>query len=99
MITEYAELRIQPGTSAAFLAAVNEAIPLFRRARGCLSMRVEQRIEEPDMYVLMVGWATLEDHEVHFRQSADFQAWRALVGGFFAGPPTVTHTQPVLSGF
>ena len=99
MITEYAELRIQPGTSAAFLAAVSEAVPLFRRARGCVSMRVEQRIEEPDMYVLMVGWETLEDHEVHFRQSADFQAWRKLVGGFFAGTPTVTHTSLIQTGF
>jgi quinol monooxygenase YgiN len=99
MITEYAELRIQPDSTEAFLAAVAQAAPLFRRARGCLSMRVEQRIEEPAMYVLMVDWATLEDHEVHFRQSADFQEWRKLVGGFFAGPPTVTHTQRVLSGF
>lgn len=99
MITEYAEIRIQRGTSAAFLAAVAEAAPLFRRARGCLAMRIEQRIEEPDMYVLMVDWATLEDHEVHFRQSADFQSWRALVGGFFAGPPTVTHTRLVQTGF
>lgn len=99
MITEFAELRIQPGTSEAFLAAVAQAAPLFRRARGCQSMRIEQRIEEPDMYILIVGWETLEDHEVHFRQSADFQSWRALVGKYFAGPPTVTHTQPIETGF
>lgn len=99
MVTEYAEIRIQPGSSERFLAAVAEAVPLFRRARGCRSMRIERRIEEPDMYVLMVDWETLEDHEVHFRQSADFQSWRQLVGGFFAGPPTVTHTQLVQTGF
>lgn len=99
MFTEYAEIHIQPGTSEAFLRAVQEAVPLFRRARGCLSMRIEQRIEEPDMYVLMVGWDTLEDHEVHFRQSADFQTWRQLVGGYFAAPPTVTHTQMIMLGF
>src|SRR4051812_47839373 len=99
MITEFAEIRIQPGTSAAFLDAVAQAAPLFRRARGCSSMRIEQRVEEPDMYILMVGWATLEDHEVHFRQSADFQSWRELVGKYFAGPPTVTHTQPIHTGF
>ncbi len=99
MVTEYAEIRIQPGSSERFLAAVAEAVPLFRRARGCRSMRIEQRIEEPDMFVLMVDWETLEDHEVHFRQSADFQGWRQLVGSFFAGPPTVTHTQLVQTGF
>jgi heme-degrading monooxygenase HmoA len=99
MITEFAEIRIQPGTSEAFLNAVAEAAPLFRRARGCQSMRIEQRVEEPDMYILIVGWQTLEDHEVHFRQSADFQAWRELVGKYFSAPPTVTHTRQVQSGF
>jgi heme-degrading monooxygenase HmoA len=99
MITEFAEIRIQPGTSEAFLNAVAQAAPLFRRARGCQSMRIEQRIEEPDMYILIVGWETLEDHEVHFRQSADFQSWRELVGKYFTAPPTVTHTQPIQTGF
>ena len=63
------------------------------------SMRIEKRIEDADSYLLIVGWATLDDHNVTFRASADFQAWRALVGGFFARPPTVTHIAPALAGF
>ena len=48
---------------------------------------------------LVVGWTTLEDHTVHFRGSDDFQAWRGLVGEFFAAPPQVEHMNTVLSGF
>jgi hypothetical protein len=33
----------------------------------------------------------VENHTVDFRQSPAFQDWRAIVGPFFAGPPTVEH--------
>lgn len=99
MLTELAELRIRPGTDAPFLAAIEQAVPLFRRARGCTSMRIEKRVEDADSYLLIVGWETLDDHHIHFRESADFQEWRRLVGGFFAGTPTVTHVAPALTAF
>ena len=99
MIYEIAEITIQPGTDAAFEAAVREAVPLFRRAKGCLSMRLDRTIERPDTYRLVIGWETLEHHTVDFRGSADFQAWRGLVGGFFAEPPKVEHTRNAVAGF
>jgi heme-degrading monooxygenase HmoA len=99
MVTELADIHIQPGTDAAFLAAVQKAVPLFQRARGCTSMRIEKRVEEADNYLLIIDWETLDNHNVDFRESDDFQQWRALVGGFFARPPAVTHIAPGLTGF
>ena len=99
MITEMAELLIKTGNDQQFEAALAGAVPLFKRARGCRSMRVERGIENPDAYLLVVEWETLEDHEVHFRQSADFQEWRRLVGAYFAAPPKVVHTRTALTGF
>lgn len=99
MIHEIAEITIKPDTRAAFEAAVREAVPLFQRATGCLSMRIERTIERPETYRLVIGWATLENHTVDFRGSEDFQAWRGLVGGFFAEPPKVEHTETVVTGF
>jgi heme-degrading monooxygenase HmoA len=99
MVTELAELQIHPGTDEAFLAAVQQAVPLFQRAHGCTAMRVEKRVEDADSYLLIIDWNTLDDHNITFRESADFQEWRRLVGGFFAKPPTVTHIAPALSGF
>lgn len=99
MIYEIAELQIKPDTHAAFEAAVKEAIPLFQRSKGCLGLHLERIIERPDTYHLVVQWATLESHTVDFRGSEEFQAWRGLVGGFFAQPPKVEHTETVLKGF
>ncbi len=99
MITEMAELLIKTGSEQQFEAAVALAVPLFQRARGCRSMRVERGIENPGVYLLLVEWETLEDHEVHFRQSADFLEWRRLVGDYFAAPPKVVHTRTALTGF
>ncbi|MES2759309.1 MAG: antibiotic biosynthesis monooxygenase family protein [Pseudomonadota bacterium] len=99
MITEMAEITIKAGTDQQFEAAVAKAAPLFQRARGCRSMRLERGIEHVDTYLLVVEWETLEDHEIHFRQSADFQAWRALVGEFFAVAPKVIHTRTAVTGF
>ena len=99
MIFEIAALRIKPGTQSAFEAAVVEAVPLFRRAKGCLSMRLEHSIEQAEGYRLVVGWETLDDHIVDFRGSADFQEWRRLVGGYFVAPPEVEHMNTVVTGF
>ena len=99
MITEIAELSIKPDSHDAFLAAVKEAVPLFKRAKGCKAMKLERLIERPDVYHLVISWETLENHTVDFRGSDDFQAWRALVGGFFAEPPRVEHSAIALAGF
>jgi len=99
MITEIAELTIKSDSHEAFLTAVKEAVPLFQRARGCKAMKLERVTERPDTYLLVISWETLENHTVDFRGSDDFQAWRALVGPYFAGTPVVEHTATALTGF
>lgn len=91
MIREMAHITVKPGAQAAFEAAVEKAQPLFRTARGCQRVELLHQIEDPQQYVLMVYWDTLEDHTVHFRESDAFPAWRALVSEFFAQPPHVVH--------
>jgi len=99
MITEIAEIQIQPGTAEKFEAAVKAAAPLFKRSRGCHSMRLARCIERPEHYRLLVEWETLEDHEVHFRSSEQFQEWRKLAGPFFVAAPQVYHIEAVSTGF
>ena len=99
MIRETAELRIRAGEDAAFVAAVGQAVEIFRAAKGCRSMRLERVLETPGLYRLHVLWETLEDHTVAFRGSAGFTAWRALAGPFFAEPPGVDHSEVAVAGF
>jgi len=91
MVTEVALIAIRPGEGPAFEAAVAQAAPVFRAARGCLGMSLERTVEQPELYRLVVRWATLEDHTVHFRGSEGFQQWRALAGPYFASAPEVRH--------
>lgn len=99
MIYEIASLTIDPADAEAFEAAVRGCIPHFRGAAGCRSMRLERVIEEPGAYRLVVGWNTVEDHMVGFRESDAFTAWRAAVGPFFTAPPHVVHVEEAVSGF
>jgi len=99
MFMEVAEIHVKPGTEAQFEAAVSAAVPLFQRAKGCSAMRLERSVEQPLRYTLLVQWATVDNHMVDFRESADFQEWRKLVGDFFAAPPQVGHTATVVKGF
>lgn len=99
MIQEIATLTITPGSEADFEAAAVKAVPLFQQAQGALSWRLDRTIEAPNEYTLTVAWKTLEDHTVGFRESAEFQQWRELVGPHFAEAPKVKHLEHVYLGF
>lgn len=96
MVTEIARITIDPGRTLEFEAALAEAEPLFRAGKGCTGFALEQVIETPGVYHLIVGWTTVEAHTVDFRATEAFQQWRALVGPFFVTAPHVIHTQTVI---
>jgi heme-degrading monooxygenase HmoA len=99
MIMEIALIDIKPGMEADFEAGVKKAAPIFKRAKGCASMSLQRSHEKPSQYQLFVQWDTLENHTKDFRESADFQEWRKLVGHCFASPPVVGHVKEVVHGF
>ena len=92
MILELADIRIHPGQNAAFEEAIQLGLAtVISSAKGFQGYKVNRGIESPERYILQIFWDTLEDHTVGFRQSESFTEWRAIVGPFFAGPPTVEH--------
>ena len=92
MILEIADIRIHPGQNAAFEEAIQRGLAtVITQAKGAKRFSVNRGIESPERYVLQIEWDTLEDHTVHFRGGELFPAWRAIVGPFFAVPPTVEH--------
>ncbi len=99
MVREIAELYVLPGHERDFESAVQQAVPLFKRAAGCSGMELQRVVEVPGTYRLVVKWETVEHHLVHFRGSPDFHEWRRLVGGHFARAPEVDHTETVVGGF
>ena len=99
MILEIAQIDVKPGMESEFEAGVQQAAPIFQRAKGCKGMELQRSFEKPQRYRLFVKWVTVENHTQDFRGSPDFQEWRKLVGHCFAAAPEVEHTRQAVNGF
>jgi heme-degrading monooxygenase HmoA len=95
MILEVAILTVKPGQEREFEAAFEKAQDIIAAMTGYVSHQLQHCIEQPGRYLLLVNWTTLEDHTVGFRQSAQYQEWRALLHHFYDPFPEVQHYQVV----
>jgi heme-degrading monooxygenase HmoA len=95
MTLELAILDVRDGESAAFERAFAEAQEIISAMPGFDHLELQRCLEDAHRYVLLVGWDRLEDHTEGFRQSADYERWRALLHHFYDPFPTVEHYEPV----
>ena len=95
MIVEHAEFTVAEADGAKFEAAYAAARELLAQTEGFLWARMHRGVERPGGYLLLVGWESLEAHNVNFRESYRFPQWRALIGPFFAADPRVEHYREV----
>jgi heme-degrading monooxygenase HmoA len=91
MILEIATIDIKIGTNTDFEKNLELAQNVLRQATGYLHHEFHHCVEQPERYVLLIRWQTLEAHTEGFRNSELFVAWRGYIGGFFAKPPLVQH--------
>ncbi|HEY9068235.1 MAG TPA: antibiotic biosynthesis monooxygenase [Burkholderiaceae bacterium] len=92
MILELADIRIAAGKQAEFDAAIQRGVEtVIAKAQGFRGYKVNKGVESPERYILMIYWDTLENHTVDFREGPLFPEWRAIVGPYFAAPPSVEH--------
>ncbi|MFF3505436.1 antibiotic biosynthesis monooxygenase family protein [Streptomyces sp. NPDC003247] len=91
MIVEHAELTVEEGREEEFQEAFGKAREVLAEADGFRWAELLRCEERPRVFLLLVGWESVEAHTVGFRQSERFGRWRALVGPFFAAPPAVEH--------
>ena len=95
MILEIAQLQVKPEQSADFEAAFAQAQHIIAAMPGYLGHELQRCVEQAGHYMLLVRWRTLDDHQVGFRQSAQYQEWRALLHHFYDPFPTVLHYEQV----
>ena len=95
MILELAILDVRAGESAEFERAFAEAKTIISAMPGFDHLELQRCLEQPDRYVLLVGWDRLEDHTEGFRGSAEYERWRDLLHRFYDPFPTVEHYEPV----
>lgn len=95
MILESAVLDVKPGQEPGFEAAFAEAKAIISSMRGFHGLELQRCIENRSRYLLLVRWATLEDHTVGFRGSPEYQRWKALLHHFYDPFPTVEHYEKI----
>ncbi|MEL7291444.1 MAG: antibiotic biosynthesis monooxygenase [Pseudomonadota bacterium] len=98
MILEVAILEVKPQLEAQFEANFAKAQNIIASMPGYVSHQLQRCIETPNRYILLVNWQTLEDHQLGFRQSPQYQEWKALLHHFYDPFPTVEHYQNVYPG-
>jgi len=91
VILEVAILNIKEGLSEDFEASFEKAKSIISPMKGYISHELKKCIEQDDKYILLVNWENLEDHEVGFRKSKEYQQWKSLLHHFYDPFPVVEH--------
>ena len=96
MILEVAILNIRAGQEKAFEKSFNEAQNIISSMNGYISHELQHCIEQDSRYILLVRWETLQDHTDGFRNSPEYQQWKAMLHHYYDPFPRVEHYQQVL---
>mgnify|MGYP001800246319 CR=1 FL=1 len=91
MILEVAILQIKAGMVEAFQGNFEKAAPIISSVKGYLGHELKKCLENPNQFLLLVRWETLEDHEEGFRKSEEYKEWKRLLHHFYEPFPEVLH--------
>jgi len=95
LITEAVMLQVKPGLERNYEAAFRNASKIISTMPGYINHELQRCIEVKGKYLLLVRWATLEDHTVGFRESSEYQEWRKLLHPYYEPFPIVEHFEEV----
>ncbi|MBC7399520.1 MAG: antibiotic biosynthesis monooxygenase [Mucilaginibacter sp.] len=95
MILEVAILNIIPGKEPQFEKDFAIAGQYISAIKGYIKHSLSKCIEQPNKYILLVEWDTLEDHTIGFRQSTEYQEWKKLLHHYYDPFPVVEHYEGV----
>ena len=93
MILEVAILELKKGSAIDFEQSFAAASKIIASQSGYISHELKKCVEQEDKYILLVQWETVEDHEIGFRQSEDYQQWKQLLHHYYEPFPVVEHYQ------
>ena len=91
MILEVAVLHVNNNRTDEFENSFSIAQKIISKMKGYISHELKKCLEEPNKYILLVNWETLEDHTIGFRESKEYQEWKELLHHFYDPFPIVEH--------
>lgn len=98
MILEVAILNVVPGRTDEFEQAFAKAQMIIASMPGYIGHELQKCLEVDRQYILLVRWQTLEDHTKGFRESPQYQEWKALLHHFYDPFPEVHHYELITTG-
>ena len=97
MILEVAILHVKQGQESHFEKDFSIASQYISSINGYLGHSLRKCIEQENKYILLVDWKTVDDHEIGFRNSAEYLKWKELLHDYYAPFPIVEHYKTVYS--
>ena len=91
MILEVAILDVIPDKTAEFEVGFQKAQEIISSMNGWLGHQLQQCLENPNRYILLVRWQRLEDHIIGFRESNAYPEWKKLLHHYYSPFPVVEH--------
>ncbi len=95
MVLEVAMLNIKSGLWPEFEKDFKKAGQYISSIPGYRNHSLQKCLENPDKYILLVEWDTLEDHTVGFRQSDVYVHWKELLHHYYDPFPVVEHFKKI----
>lgn len=91
MILEVAILNVVPEKTSEFEKAFSKAQHIISSMPGYLEHELRSCLEVENQYILLVKWESVEAHTVGFRESPQYEEWKALLHHFYDPFPEVHH--------
>lgn len=95
MVFEVAILQVIPARADSFEKDFKTASQWISSIDGYLRHSLRKCVEDNYKYLLLVEWENLEDHTIGFRESSQYQQWKALLHPYYDPFPIVEHYEVV----
>jgi quinol monooxygenase YgiN len=89
MVIQLIEVSIKPDQRDRWLELIRANVARTRAEEGCESYEVGEDIHEPNKFLIVERWASLDAQYEHFR-APEFGELMAALGDVLAGPPEVS---------
>ncbi|MDA9573391.1 antibiotic biosynthesis monooxygenase [Rickettsiales bacterium] len=90
-----AKLNIIAGKEIEFEKNFNKAQKIISTMKGYISHELHKSMDQENIYLLLVKWQNLKDHQEGFRKSPQYQEFRKLLHHFYDPFPKVDYFSKV----
>ena len=96
MIVEVAILEVIKGKEQQFESDFKLAGKYISSIKGYNGHSLKKCIEQENKYILLVNWHTIDDHQIGFRESEQYLAWKKLLHHYYNPFPLVEHYTTII---